>query len=136
MGKAGEPSYWFFDLHHEPQNPVESGISYPLGGFEVDCGLKHRTGHLPHLLEDRYRCRRYRLQVGSFYNMLDDTLATVHQLPYDQVTIHGVPPDEMVSNLAIPQDTLWTLYLHSEGTPGNLEACKERESTYYCICQY
>jgi hypothetical protein len=66
----------------------------------------------------------------------DDTLATVHQLPYDQVTIYGVPPDAMVSNLAIPQDTLWTLYLHSEGTPGNLEACKERESTYYCICQY
>jgi hypothetical protein len=25
MGKSGEPSYWFFDLHHEPQNPVESG---------------------------------------------------------------------------------------------------------------
>jgi hypothetical protein len=70
---------------HSPRQRGQNAvcISYPLGGFEVDCGLEHRTGHLPHLLEDRYRCRRYRLQAGSFYNLLDDTLATVHQLPYD-----------------------------------------------------
>jgi hypothetical protein len=48
--------------------------------------------------------------------MLDDTLATVHQLHYDQVTVHRVPPDEMVFNLVIHQATLWlspyTLKIH------------------------
>jgi hypothetical protein len=65
-------------------------------GFQVDCGLENGMAHVPHLVEDGEGCRGHRLPIISFSLLLEKAFATVHQLPYDHVMVHGVPPDEMV----------------------------------------
>ncbi len=50
-------------------------------------------------------------------DVLNETFAPSQELLYDEVMVHGVPPDEKMQDLGFHQDTPWTIDLQSEGTP-------------------
>jgi hypothetical protein len=51
-------------------------------------------------------------------SILDKTFAPIEELFYDEVVVHGVPPDEKRYGIGFHQDTSWTTYLQFKGTPG------------------
>jgi hypothetical protein len=58
-----------------------------------------------------------RMEGSRLTAMRDQALAMLPHLPYDPGTVYGVPPDEKSELVAWHPATLWTPYLHSEGTP-------------------
>jgi hypothetical protein len=65
----------------------------------------------------------------SLPDVLEKALATIPQLPYDDVLLQGVPPGEKIPCLPFQQDTPWTIYLQSEGGPGSSQCLREPART-------
>jgi hypothetical protein len=64
--------------------------------FPSDLGLEHLPGYRSHLLKDGHGSRRDAVEVRRLQDVLDKTFAPSEELLYDEVMVHGVPPDEKV----------------------------------------
>jgi len=63
-------------------------------GLEIDLGLEKVSGYLAHLREDGQGSRRDAVEVCGLQDILNKTFAPLEQVLYDEVMVHGVPPDE------------------------------------------
>ena len=57
-------------------------------------GLENRPRHFSELREDGQRCRGHVVEVWGLQDLLDKTFAPIEELVYDELVVHGVPPDE------------------------------------------
>jgi hypothetical protein len=62
--------------------------------LQGDLGLEDLSRDMAHLLEDRQGSRRDAVKVGRLQDVLNETFVPSQELLYDEVVVHGVPPDE------------------------------------------
>jgi hypothetical protein len=87
--------------------------------FQINLGLEKGVRHLPYVFQDAHGCGRNALAVWRMQNLVNQSLAPIHQLLYDDVLVHGVPPAEECFVKSFRQDTSWTTYLQFRGTPSS-----------------
>jgi hypothetical protein len=85
--------------------------------FQGDLRLENVSRDRVQLRENRQRGTSNVVEVGRLQNALDNALAPIQQLLYDELVVHGglleKSPNALAFNRILPRTTL----LQSEGTP-------------------
>jgi hypothetical protein len=63
-------------------------------GRQLTFGLEHGARHVTHVLQDGQGSRRDAVELDGLQDLLKKTLAPIEERLYDEVMVHGVPPDE------------------------------------------